>query len=299
MAESTSDQRVASLLDRVKDIAGLLGPVTLVTALLVYFGYIGTRARFDYFGVHLDLADLSNQALILYGLEVAFVPAALVFLVMLLIVGVHTAVTWLLTKSGRGRAGRVVGAVAIVAGLALLARALVGIFVPDLARREVPGTTALALASGPTLVAYGFWTTAYVSRRANRRFALWYTLPTVARLRRLGVAAVVGLAVAGLFWAANSFAWAFGAGRGYDDAVALPRRPEVILNTTQRLTDLPAGVTETTLAGDPSVYHYRGFRLLLSSGGRLFLVPERWTAASYTTVVPAEDALSVQLVPQR
>ena len=84
MAESTSDRQIASLIDRVKDIVGLLGPVTLVSVLLVYFGYIGTRARLQYFGVYLpDMANLSNQNLVLYGLEVAFVPAALVFLAML------------------------------------------------------------------------------------------------------------------------------------------------------------------------------------------------------------------------
>jgi hypothetical protein len=298
MGESTSDRQVASLIDRVKDIVGLLGPVTLATALLVYFGYIGTRARFQYFGVYLDLANLSNQNLVLYGLEVAFVPAALVFLAMLLIVGIHTGVSWQLASSRRGRAGRWVGAVAIVAGLVLLARALTGIFVPDLARREVPGTTALALASGPTLVSYGFWAVAYSARRANRRFAIWYTLPVVARLRRVGVAAVIGLAVAGLFWAANSFAWAFGAGRGYEDALSMPQRPEVIVDTTQRLSDLPSGISESSLGGEPPAYRYRGFRLLLSSGGQLFLVPEHWTAGSHTVVIPAEAALSVQLVPQ-
>jgi hypothetical protein len=298
MPEPTPDQRMASLIDRVKDIIGLLGPVTIVSVLLVYFGYIGTRARFEYFGVNLDLADLSDRNLVLYGLEVAFVPAALIFLGMLLIVGIHTFVTWLLTQSRRARAGKVVGTLAILAGLAILTRALTGIFVPDLARREIPGTTALALAGGPTVLAYGFWVAAYSVRRSNRRFAFWYALPVMTRLRRIGVVAVTGLVVAGLFWAANSFAWAFGTGRGYDDALALPERPEVILETTLRITDLPDGVTETEIQGPPAGYRYRGFRLLLSSGGRLFLAPDHWTAHSHTVVIPADAALSLQLVPR-
>jgi len=298
MAEPTPDQRMASLIDRVKDIIGLLGPVTIISVLLVYFGYIGTRARFEYFGVNLDLADLSDRNLVLYGLEVAFVPAALIFLVMLFIVGIHTFVTWRLTQTRHARAGRVIGTIGVVVGLALIGRALIGIFVPDLARREVPGTTALALAAGPTLLTYGLWAAAYSARRSNRRFAFWYALPVMTRLRRIGIAAVTGLVVAGLFWAANSFAWAYGSGRGYDDALGLPDRPEVILDSTLRITDLPAGVTETEVDGTPGAYRYRGFRLLLSSGGQLFLVPGHWTADSHTVVIPAGAALSLQLVPR-
>ena len=60
----------------------------------------------------------------------------------------------------------------------------------------------------------------------------------------------------------------------------------------------PSGVSESQLGGEPPAYRYRGFRLLLSSGGQLFLVPEHWTAGSHTVVIPAEAALSVQLVPQ-
>jgi hypothetical protein len=57
-------------------------------------------------------------------------------------------------------------------------------------------------------------------------------------------------------------------------------RPEVILDTGQRLIDLPPFVRETPLPtqeGDQFRSRYRGLRLLIQAGGRLFLVPERWT----------------------
>jgi hypothetical protein len=60
MAESTSDRQMASLIDRVKDIVGLLGPVTLVSVLLMCFGYIGTGARLQDFGVSLDMAPTAG-----------------------------------------------------------------------------------------------------------------------------------------------------------------------------------------------------------------------------------------------
>jgi len=111
------------------------------------------------------------------------------------------------------------------------------------------------------------------------------------------VAAVIGLAVAGLFWAANSFAWAFGAGRGYEDALSMPQRPEVIVDTTQRLSDLPSGVSESRLDGEPPAYRYRGFRLVLESGGRMFLVPEKWTRDGRTVVVAYDSGVRLQLIP--
>lgn len=119
-------------------------------------------------------------------------------------------------------------------------------------------------------------------------------------MRRTGLATVVAVLVAGVFWAGNSFAWAFGLGRAYDDALGLGNGPEVIIEVTEPLPDLPPGVEERPVArsGDgPARYRYRGFRLLVESGDRLFLVPARWTRASRTVVVPYDGAVRIQLVP--
>src|ERR1700754_771735 len=86
---------------RIRDIAGIVAPTTAVTALLLYFGYIGTRARFAYFGVYLDLTEISNQDRVLSGLEVLYVPAALVLLAILAGADCHAAVSWLVAQPGR------------------------------------------------------------------------------------------------------------------------------------------------------------------------------------------------------
>jgi hypothetical protein len=291
---------------RLKDLAGLIAPTTAITALLVYFGYVGTRARFAYFGVYLDLTELSNQNLVLYGLEVLYVPAALVLVAILVAAGCHAAVSWLVTSPGRGFGALSAAAFAAVAGVLLLARALVGILVVRVSRTEVPGTSALALALGPALIAYGGWTAgAVLSRRAGGppgtgRFAQWHAEARTARLRRLVTVTAAGLVLIGLFWAANSFAWAFGQGRAVDDALELPARPELVLDTKEPLVDLPEGVTAVALpAGREQAfrYRYRGLRLLVAAGDRLFLVPARWTGQSRTLVVPYDDEIRIQLVP--
>jgi hypothetical protein len=267
----------------------VIAPTTVATAMLLYFGYIATRARFAYFGVYLDLTELSSRDLVLYGIEVLYLPVAVLLLAVLVIVAVHLAATRL---TGRRTVLLASGLTALL-GVLLVARAVIGLAVAHVSRDEAPGSTALALAGGPVLIAYAAW----IAARARTPGA-WYAQSR--RLRLVAVAAVAGLALTGLFWAGTSFAWRLGEGRAYDDALQLPGRPEVVLDTGERLTDLPPYVRETTLPaapGDKFRYRYRGLRLLIQAGGRLFLVPEHWTAQGRTLVVPYDDSVRLQLIP--
>jgi len=287
----------------------------MITSLLFYFGYIATRSRFDYFGVYLDLTDLSNQNLLLYGLEVVYVPAAVAFLAAAAIIVIHGSVRWLLASRAHETTKFLIAAASALAGLLLVGRALVGLLITAVVDAEVPGTTALALAGGPVLLAYGAWIGGHVTGTratgaearagdARDRFARWYAEPATVRLRRGALACVVAVVVTGLFWAAHQFAWAYGKGRAYDDAIGIPRRPGVILATKDQITELPRGISETAVAAagmpakEPTFrYRYHGLRLLLASGGRLFLVPEHWTSESRTLVIPYDNDIRIQLLP--
>jgi hypothetical protein len=113
----------------------------------------------------------------------------------------------------------------------------------------------------------------------------------------------IALGVAGLFWASTQLAWAYGTGRGEEDAAGPGDRPEVLVDTREPLDDLPSGVTATRLgtSGDSAMYrhHYHGFRLLLASGGRLFLVSPGWQhGRDQTIVLPYGKDIRVRLVPQ-
>ncbi|MER5321762.1 hypothetical protein [Streptosporangium roseum] len=278
---------------RIRQLTEAVGPTTLATALLIYFGYVATRARFDYFGVSLEMTGLSNQSLLLYGLEVVYVPAALISLGALMVVGVHAAVTWQLARRPDDIANAFLAAGIGLVGLLLIGRALIGMFVEDADTSVSIGTTPLSLALGPATVVYGVWV-----HGKNRDRPL---LPE--RLARNGVICVIVLAVAGLFWASTQVAWAYGTGRGEEDAHELAGRPEIIIDTKEPMAGLPSGVTQTALGTtgkDPAfAYRYRGFRLLLASGGRLFLVSGTWTLGrDQTIVVPYDNGIRIQLVSQ-
>ncbi|MFI9833203.1 hypothetical protein ACIHIX_36575 [Streptomyces sp. NPDC051913] len=293
--ESSADQIPVST--RVRKLAEAIGPTTLATALLVYFGYVATRARYQYFGVPLDMTGLSNQDLMLQGLEVVYVPAALMFLGILACVGIHALVRWLLARDTGSDASAdraLLAYLIILVGVLLIARALIGMFVADSDTSVVIGATPLSLAIGPAAVAYGVWV--YAQQRGRPLLS--------QRLARNGALAAVGLFVAGLFWASTQLAWAYGTGRGEEDASRLVDRPEVVVDTKDPIDGLPTGVTETPLDAkgkDAGAYHHRyaGFRLLLSSGGRLFLVTPDWVLGRDRTVVlPYGDDIRVQLLPQ-
>ncbi|MGC5015809.1 hypothetical protein ACLQ2R_34035 [Streptosporangium sp. DT93] len=278
---------------RIRQLAEAVGPTTLVTALLVYFGYLATRGRFDYFGVSLELTGLSNQNLLLYGLEVVHVPAALLCLGALPVIGVHAAVSARLARHPGDVTNTFLAAGIALVGVLLTGRAMIGIFLEDPSTSVVIGTTPLALASGPATVAYGL----YVHGRNRDR-------PLMSpRLARYGVVSVLGLAAAGLLWALTTIAWAYGIGRGEQDAHELPRRAEVVLDVKEPLRDVPPGITHiplTTTGKDPGFAHrYRGFRLLLASGGRLFLVNPAWKLGrDQTIVVPYDGSIRIQLISQ-
>jgi hypothetical protein len=284
---------------RVRQIAEALGPATLATALLIYFGYVATRARYEYFGVPVDLAGRSNQDMMLDGLEVVFVPAVMLFLGLLAIVGIHSLVLWLLSRDrGDRREGAsdvtaFVGYGFVLVGVLLIGRALIGIFVQGPEVSVVIGATPLSLAFGPAAVAYGVW---IEGQRRGR--------PLLSqRPARNGAMGVIALLVAGLVWASTQLAWAYGTGRGEEDAAGLEDRPEVVVETKEPLDDLPRGVTASRLgtAGDDTRayrHRYRGFRLLLASGGRLFLVTPEWRRGRDATIVlPYEKDIRVRLVP--
>ncbi|MEQ4721914.1 hypothetical protein [Nonomuraea sp. B19D2] len=278
---------------RVRKLAEAMGPTTLATALLIYFGYVATRARYDYFGISLEMTGLSNQSLLLDGLEVVYVPAALIGLGTLLVVGLHAVVSWQLARRPGDVTNTFLAAGLVLAGVLLVGRAMIGMFLHDSSTSIVINPTPFALAFGPATVAYGI----HVHGKNRGR-------PLMSpRLARNGALGALGLAVAGLFWASTQIAWAYGNGLGEEDAQRLQKRAEVILDVKEPLQGVPTGVTHAplnTTGKDPSFAHrYRGFRLLLASGGRLFLVSPKWQLGrDQTIVVPYDNSIRIQLIPQ-
>jgi hypothetical protein len=295
----------ATSLSRLGQVAGsvaqVVAPLSVLTALLFYFGYASSRARYLYFGVDVDTIGLSTQDYVMRSPEPLLTPLLVLALLAVLVALVHERVhrrvqaavaeakdadpkvaatgQHRLQRGGRrARAVMVSGdALVLVGVLLLVAFPLWG----DWA--YYPLLTPLLMAAGAGLALYG--------RRIAR------LLEPGQRPSGLVTVVLSVLLVISVFWATATFAEWSGRGAAREAARHLDRLPAVILDTTERLHLTSPGVRETTLElseGQTFRYRYRDLRLLIQGGDQVFLVPETWDASNSTLVVPMDDSVRLQ-----
>ncbi|MEV0667418.1 hypothetical protein ACIBI3_37685 [Actinomadura luteofluorescens] len=276
-------------------------PTTIIAGVLIWYGYVATLQRFRYFGVDLQLTDLANQDLLKLGVEVAYPAAVLLLLVLLAALGSHALISGVVLPARPRLIPRIAAAIALMA-LILLVRALIGLLSTQVARNETPGVTPLSLTVSVPLLVYTFWLVRHAGESGEGG---WRNRPVMDALERGGRMVSVAVIVMGLFWAANSLAGEVGIARAYDDAKNLHKRPEVVLYSKEPLHDVPPETMYADFGAKvPFRHRYRNLRLLLASGGRLFLVPLTWkphdsTARISTFVVPYDGNIRLQLIPQK
>lgn len=276
-------------LQRLSQFASIAAPSSVAAALLFYFGYVATYARYLYFGVDLTALDLSTTDVVLHGAEALYAP--LVGLVVL-VLAVHLVVRGLRLALARGDWARTLRAVAVALvplGVLLFARGVVGVLWPAVSQDEFPGVTPIALGFGLPLVAIGVWLWRAVHGREDRGPG------------RVVVACLVLIALLGVFWATNSFAAAYG--RGIAETVGArisEERPAVVVDTEEPLQLSLPGMQERLLPGADDRkfrYRYRGLHVLTEAGGKLLLVTAERNGRSGTIVVPYDGSVRILFVP--
>ena len=265
--------------DRVYSVAGnIVAPATALSTLLFYFGYVSTRAQYLYFGLDVDSIGLSTQSFVMRSPGPLLVPLLVLVLLAAAGLAVHHWVGPRLTRHSR---------VALVTGLGLLAAGLVLLLAYPVAGEwpYYPLVTPALMALGGTATAY---TLGLRAGSVRLRVALWITV------------------AAAVFWANATLAQWSGTGLAQEQAGHLDDLPRVVVDTRERLYLRSPDVTETALPfedGQTFRYRYRGLRLLVQNGDRMFLVPctEQVTPCphrrgSTTLVVRWNDATRVQFL---
>ena len=289
--EQTEDR--LSQLGRWLSLGGsIIAPATLITALLFYFGYVSSRAQYDYFGVDVDTVGLSTQDYVMRSPQPLLVP----LLVLTLLAGGFLAAH----LAARRRAAvhpsfRSVAKGLVAGGLILLGLGVALLFgyavIGDWA--YYPLLTPLILAAGGTLAAYGITTIRWMDKRAEG---------TSVRSAFAGPAVLISLwlaVAASLFWATATVAQWSGRGLAKEQARNLGELPSVIVDSKQRLF-LPAGtgVAERDLTGEADGqtfrYRYWNLRLLIHGRDRMFLVPTTWHPNDTTLLVPLDGEVRLQ-----
>ncbi|MEZ3161070.1 hypothetical protein AB1K54_11095 [Microbacterium sp. BWT-B31] len=265
-------------------LSSFVAPVTLITGLLFYFGYVSSRTFFAYFGIDVDVLGLSNQAFAMRSPGALFVPVIIILIAAAGLVVGHRMLRRRLRTAEAATRVRTVSAIAwtgivlLLAGIALaLLWGLLGAW--DLA----PLATPVVLSIGAGLAAY-----AASTARALRG----------GREGRAVVVLLVVVMVAGTFWATATVAEWWGRGQARALAADLTSLPAVVLDTQERLFPGNDAIQLQELAPfeEQQVYRYRyhGLRLLVQGGERLFLVPDQWSADASTIVVPYDASVRLR-----
>lgn len=254
--------------------AGIVAPVTLISALLFYFGYVSARSQYEYFGIDVDTIGLSTQDYVMRSPQPLLVPLLVLTLL---------AVAGLLLHNAVHPTERTVRRTA-TASAVLLMLGVVGLFLYPAIGQVAYYALVIPVVIGIAAAALGYLS--YVAARLGGR------RPPVVLIVLL---ALVTTTCA--FWATATTAQYSGRGLAKSDAENLGQFPAVILDTKERLQLRSPGIEETALrpsTGQTFNYRYRGLRLLVVGDNRLFLVPNQWNPSNTTLVVPLDSSIRVQ-----
>jgi len=286
-----AEVRSATQFEQWLSIGGrIIAPTTALTTLLFYFGYVSSRAQYDYFGVDVDTVGLTTQDYVMRSPQPLLVPMLVLTLLSAALVALHGALGRRMSHSTRFRRGF---RGAVTAGLVLVAMGVVLLFAYPLvsAWAYYPLVTPLIFALGGSLAGYGLTMLRRLSAATEN-----HTQPVATR----AVVVLIWVAVAaGVFWATATVAQWSGLGLGQEQARNLHELPSVILDTQERLF-LPSGAgVEERILGPSSEqqtfrYRYWKLRLLVHGEDQMFLVPDTWSARNTTLLVPVNDNVRVQ-----
>jgi hypothetical protein len=289
----------------ISSAASVVAPLSLLTALLFYFGYASARAQYDYFGIDVDTIGMSTQDYVMRSPAPLLTPLLTFVLLGVALATLHESLRRRVQgarsaaegtdstapEQRRLRRWRALARGLTVGGWATL---LVGVGLllaySYLAPRwgYYPLITPVVMAVGAGLALYG--------RRVARLLGDRQGFRPVVLLLALVLATNV-------FWATATFAEWSGRGTAMELADHLERLPSVILDTTEQLHLTSPGIEESVLRtaegapadGQTYFYRYRGLRLLIQGSDRLFLVPGgTWSASNSTLVVPLDSSVRLQ-----
>jgi hypothetical protein len=283
-------------LERWLSIGGsIIAPATAITTLLFYFGYVSSRAQYDYFGVDVDLVGLTTRDYVMRSPQPLLVPLLVITLGCALLLGVHTLVRRRITEADRlrrlARRSVAAGLVLLVVGVALLfLYPLLGVY------RLYPLVTPLVLVAGGSVVGWGLL---QLRRLDAEQVAGEGRTRRAVDARDLATVLVWVAVAAAVFWATATIAGWSGRGLAKEQARDLGTLPSVILDTKEPLflaTDMD--VVETRLVpvaeGQEFRYRYWHLRLLIEGTDAMFLVPNTWHAGNTTLLVPVDGNVRVR-----
>jgi hypothetical protein len=285
-AASSAPSETTERLERpLQALVSIGANVTVLTALLVFFGWKRAEAHSQMLGIDESILGMSPQDYAFRSVNALFPLLAVIAVAGLGWLWIHAGIARALQE---GRRQRAVRRTARVLGLAwLLVPLLAALFswrYPAAGLLVFP----LSFAVGTLLTCYGIYLQAQLRGPTAHASRAWHT-----SLTKLFVAIVVTLS---LFWEVSNYATVIGQDLGSRLTAELPTRAQVVLYSPDRLHITAPEVEEESLPGPDTGYRFRytGLRFLNYTGGRYVLVSDGWTPR-YGVVVLLADRDPVRL----
>ncbi|MER5262654.1 hypothetical protein ABTZ99_11285 [Actinosynnema sp. NPDC002837] len=261
--------------DAVQRVGEALANVTVLTGLLVYFGWRRSDVQARELGIDSSVLGMTTTDYVLRSVG----P---VFLLLAVVVGIALVCRWLepRVRAAGDRPGRRARALSVTLSLAWLILPALTVALGLL----FPITSFYAF---PLAVGGGILLSLYASRlRRPDAHPTW---------TRVLVFAVVSLS---LFWSAGNYAEVRGVELARAYAADVHGQTAVVVYAGERLHITAPGACEEPLPADGSRYRFRylGLRLFAKVGAKYFLVSDGWTRERGTVVVLADnDDIRVEL----
>lgn len=284
----------AGAIGTLKEVGAVLAPITVLTGLLYFFGYLRARAFYSYFGIDLRSIGFSTADYLSQSADAVFRPLAVLLTLALGAVILHIGLSITLERASAKMVRRT------TLGLACLATALLLAGIMDLAfvaaRVGNLLIAPIALIAGAVCLEYA----THIVEARNIGTERTRRLLKGTKSARHGM--VITLVVFSAFWATSDVAHRDGVSAARIVAATLPIQTRVVIYSRERLQLRGSGVRVVPLPADNSAYHYRydGLRLLLHSGDRWFLVRGTWKPDVGQGVIVLQDdpaQLRIELAP--
>lgn len=248
--------------EALRKIGAVLANVSVITGLLVAFGWKRSETHSRALGIESSILGMSTADYVLRSMRPVFTLLAVVVLAGLL---------WLWLEPRLRSAVKSRNLRVLALSWLLLPLVVVGLgYVWPVVSFYV----------FPLAVGGGIMLSCYVIQLRGRPAWDW------RKVRLFAVAA----GVLSLFWAALNYAQVDG--QRLADEFVVSEAPAVTIYSPERMHITAPGVREDPLDGDKPRYRYRysGLRLLENTGGKYFLVSDGWTRDSGVVVVLRDDA---------
>jgi hypothetical protein len=288
--------------DILSALGALGGVLTLVTAVLFYFGWRRSDVQAAEMGIDVSLFGFSSQDYVLRSISSLYLPLLVIFGLGLGWLWLHARVTVLLRSdllaAGRRHAMAATWTRRLAVGLAAFAATCVLFALAAGARPPLPvvgwlarrlqnaqWVVPLVLLISTVTAAYAWWIhRQLIPSRPVERLPLWRTL--------LPAVLIAGTVLLGAFWILEEYATAVGRGYAQRLSANVGRLPRAVVVSPTPLGINAAGVREERLgnAGSPEVrYRTTGLRLLARADGKVLLVHDGWSPRTGSVIVLSDS----------